>query len=102
MIAEEVWKFFKNDVKEDIKEAAKEIATFDKEEYLTPKDVSRILGWSPWTVRKKKDELKCYVTINGRIFFVKSQLHKMIVWTYLTSYSYAKRSHQEYPDILSS
>lgn len=74
MIAEELHKLIKGDVVD----AAKDITKIETEEYLTPKDVSRILGWSPWTVRKKKDDLKCYVWVGGRIFFVKSQLHKMI------------------------
>lgn len=74
MIAEELYK----KIKGEVVSAAKEITMMESEEYLTPKDVSRILGWSPWTVRRKKDDLKCYVRINGRIFFVKSQLHKMI------------------------
>lgn len=74
MIAEELIKRIRGEVVS----AAKEIAKVESEEYLTPKDVSRILGCSPWTVRRKKDDLKCYVRINGRIYFVKSQLHKMI------------------------
>lgn len=74
MIAEELFKMIRGDVIS----ASKEITKVETEEYLTPKDVSRILGWSPWTVRKKKDDLKCYVRVNGRIYFMKSQLHKMI------------------------
>ncbi len=74
MIAEELYK----KLRPDVISVAKEIAKVESEEYLTPKDVSRILGCSPYTVRRKKDDLKCYVRINGRIYFVKSQLHKMI------------------------
>lgn len=74
LIAEELYRKIRNDVVA----AAKEITKVETEEYLTPKDVSRIIGWSPWTVRKRKDDLKCYVRINGRIYFIKSQLHKML------------------------
>lgn len=74
MIAEELFKMLRSDVVA----ATKEIVNTETEEYLTPKDVSRILGWSPWTVRHRKDDLKCYVRINKRIFFIKSQLHRMI------------------------
>lgn len=74
MIAEELFRMMRGEVVT----AAKEITKVETEEYLTPKDVSRIIGWSPWTVRKKKDDLKCYVRINGRIYFIKSQLHKML------------------------
>ncbi len=74
MIAEELYK----KLRPDVINVAKEIAKNETEEYLTPKDVSRLLKCSPWTVRRKKDDLKCYVRINGRIYFIKSQLQKMI------------------------
>ena len=48
------------------------------EEYYTPKDVARILGWNQYTVYKKKDILGCYVRINNRLLFPKSKLHAVI------------------------
>ena len=74
MIAEELFKLIRGDVVE----ASKEITHIENEEYLTPKDVARILGWHYMTVYKKKDELGCYVRIKNRIFFPKSKFHQVL------------------------
>ena len=54
------------------------ITKVQTEEYYTPKDVARILGWSQFTVYRKKDLLGCYVRINNRLLFPKSKLHAVI------------------------
>lgn len=74
MIAEELYKKLRNDVIA----AAKEITNIETEEYYTPKEVAKILGWNPFTVYKKKDVLGCYVKSKGRILFPKSRLHAAI------------------------
>ncbi|MDE7421744.1 MAG: helix-turn-helix domain-containing protein [Muribaculaceae bacterium] len=74
MIAEELFRMMRGDVIS----AAKEITKLETEEYYTPKDVARILGWNQYTVYKKKDILGCYVRINNRLLFPKSKLHAAI------------------------
>lgn len=61
-----------------VTKVVKEITKIESEEYYTPKDVARILGWNQFTVYKKKDLLGCYVKINNRLFFPKSKLHAVI------------------------
>lgn len=74
MIAEELYK----KIRGEVVSAAKEITKMETEEYLTPKDVARILGWNQYTVYKKKDHLGCYVKINNRLLFPKSKLHQVV------------------------
>ena len=74
LIAEEMLKL----VRPEIRNAIKEIAKVETEEYYTPKDVARILGWNQFTVYKKKDILGCYVKSGNRILFPKSKLHAVI------------------------
>lgn len=74
MIAEELYKM----VRGDIKEAGKELVKMENEEYITVKDVARILGWAPITVYRRKDDIGCYVRSKNRLRFVKSQLHRAI------------------------
>lgn len=74
MIAEELYKKVRNDVIA----VAKEITKVETEEYYTPKDVAKILGWSQCTVYRRKDDLGCYVKIKSRLLFPKSKLHLAI------------------------
>lgn len=74
MIAEELHKLIRGEVVD----AAKDITKMENEEYLTAKDVARILGWHYLTVYKKKDDLGCYVRIKNRIFFPKSKFHQVL------------------------
>ncbi len=74
MIAEELYK----KLRPDVISAAKEIAKVETEEYLTPKDVARLLGWNQFTVYKKKDQLGCYVKLNNRLLFPKSKFHELL------------------------
>lgn len=74
LIAEELFKL----VRGDVVNAAKEVTKIETEEYMTPKDVARLLGWHPVTVYKKKDVLGCYVKIKNRLLFPKSKLHAVI------------------------
>lgn len=61
-----------------VTEVVKGIIKIETEEYYTPKDVARILGWNQYTVYKKKDLLGCYVKLNNRLLFPKSKLHAVI------------------------
>lgn len=74
MIAEELYK----KLRPDVIAAAKEITKIETEEYYTPKDVARILGWHQFTVYKKKDLLGCYVKLNNRLLFPKSKFHEVL------------------------
>lgn len=61
-----------------VTKVVKDITKIETEQYYTPKDVARIMGWNQYTVYKKKDLLGCYVKINNRLFFPKSKLHAVI------------------------
>lgn len=74
MIAEELYKL----IRKDVVSAATEVMQDETEEYLCVKDAARMLGWSVSNVYKHKDDLKCYVRLNGRLRFPKSQLHRVI------------------------
>lgn len=74
MIAEELYKL----IRKDVVNVAAETAHDETEEYLCPKEAARMLGWSVSNVYKRKDDLKCYVKIKGRLRFPKSQLHRVI------------------------
>lgn len=74
MIAEELYKILRHDVVE----ASKEVVKQETEEYLSVKDVAKILGWSTYTVYRRKDDIGCYVKSKNRLLFIKSQVHKSI------------------------
>lgn len=74
MIAEELYKL----IRKDVVEVAKDVTADETEEYLTVKEAAKILGWSTANVYRRKDDLKCYVRLNGSLRFPKSQLHRVI------------------------
>lgn len=74
MIAEELFKI----IRKDCIEATKEIVKDETEEFICLKDAARILGISPSTMYKKKDQYGCYTKINGRIRFAKSRLCRAV------------------------
>ncbi len=74
MIAEELYK----KIKPEILSAVKDITKIETEEYYTPKDIARILGYNQYTVYKKKDLLGCYLKINNRLLFPKSKFHELL------------------------
>ena len=74
MIADALYKKLEGKVADIVKG----ITNIQTEEYYTPKDVARILGWNQFTVYIKKDLLGCYVKINNRLLFPKSKLHAVI------------------------
>lgn len=62
----------------DVREITSQMVNDEKEEYLCPKEVAKLLRWAPSTVYRRKDDLGCYVKNGNRLLFVKSQLHKVI------------------------
>jgi len=65
-------------LKNDMVAAAKEIVKPETEEYLSAKEVGKIIGWSQGHVYRRKDDLGCYVRSKNRLLFIKSQVHRAI------------------------